>query len=71
MSPLLSFVHHLKVQGFLFTLLELLNVKMQVLPFSDMKCTFLAEGAQACRPFRHTTTDIQGEMLSPASEQGC
>ena len=36
MLPLLSFVHHLKVQRFLFTLLELLKMKMWVLPFSEM-----------------------------------
>lgn len=35
-SPLLSFVRHLKVQRFLFTLPELLKTKMWVLPFSEM-----------------------------------
>lgn len=65
----LSQLWHVAVT-FLFTLLELLSMKMWFLPFSGMDCTFWAGGAQACRPFRHTTTDVQGEMLSPASEQG-
>lgn len=36
MSLLLIFAHHLKAQRFLFTLLELLKMKMWVLPFSEM-----------------------------------
>lgn len=39
MPPLLSSVHHLKVQRFLFTLLELLKMKMWVLPFSEVTIT--------------------------------
>lgn len=36
MSPFLSFVHPLKIQRFLFPLLELLKMKMWVLPFSEV-----------------------------------
>lgn len=36
MSPFLSFVHPLKIQRFLLTLLELLKMKMWVLPFSEV-----------------------------------
>lgn len=38
-SPPLSFVCHLKVQRFLFTLLELFRMKMWVLPFPEMTIT--------------------------------
>lgn len=63
-SPLLSFVHNIKVQRFLFTPLELPEMKMWVLGFLEMTTTHC--GLEEPRHAEHSGTPpltLEGKCL--------